>query len=150
MHAGSNHHTCHKGVAVGYNVVGKHILGNARVFDNARVSGDAGVFDNAQVSGDAQVSGNAWVSGSALVSGNARVSGSARVYGIMRSDGYCFIYVPCADDKWRVIAGCRYFTMDEARSHWGSPDYRDAKLATETLVILDCLEKLRAVKSEGV
>ena len=114
MHAGSNHHTCHKGVAVGYNVVGKHILGNARVFDNAGVSG------------------------------------SARVYGIMRSDGYCFIYVPCADDKWRVIAGCRYFTMDEARSHWGSPDYRDAKLATETLVILDCLEKLRAVKSEGV
>jgi len=111
---------------VGYNVVGKHILGNARVH------------------------GNAWVSGSALVSGNARVSGSARVYGIMRSDGYCFIYVPCADDKWRVIAGCRYFTMDEARSHWGSPDYRDAKLATETLVILDCLEKLRAVKSEGV
>ena len=111
---------------MGYNVVGKHILGNARVFDNAGVSG------------------------SAQVSGNARVSGSARVYGIMRSDGYCFIYVPCADDKWRVIAGCRYFTMDEARSHWGSPDYRDAKLATETLVILDCLEKLRAVKSEGV
>jgi hypothetical protein len=29
-------------------------------------------------------------------------------------DGPCFTYVPCADDKWRVIAGW-YLTMDEAR-----------------------------------
>ena len=121
-----------------YSVKGKHVLGSAQVYSDARVSGSA------WVSGNAQVFGNAWVFG------DARVSGSARVYGIMRSDGYCFNYVPCADDEWRVIAGCRYLTMDEARAHWGSPDYRDAKLATETLVILDCLEKLCAVKPEGV
>ncbi len=84
------------------------------------------------------------------VFGDARVSGNAKVYGIMRSDGYCFVYVPCKDGEWQVIAGCRYFTMDEARAHWGSPGYQDANLAAETLVIIDCLEKLRTVKPEGV
>ena len=98
---------------------------------------------------DAQVSGKARVSGRARVSGNALVSGTACIYGIMRSDGHCFTYLPCADGNWRVIAGCRYFTMQEARVHWertrgGTP------LGAETMVILDCLEKLRAVKPDGV
>jgi hypothetical protein len=89
------------------------------------------IADNSQVSGNANVSSNAWV------------------YGIMRSDGYCFVYVPCSDGVMRVIAGCRYFTMKEARQHWGSKDYPYPNLARETLVILDCLEALSKVKPEG-
>lgn len=121
-----------------FNVTGKHVLENATVWGDAAVSGNARVLGNARVWGDAQV----W--------GDARVSGDARIYGIIRSDGYCFVYVPCEDGEWRVIAGCRYFTMAEARTHWMDPNYRDAKLAHETLVILECLEKLRVVKPEGV
>ena len=26
------------------------------------------------------------------------------------------------DDQWRIAAGCRWFTVDEGRRHWG-PDY---------------------------
>ena len=155
------------------NIRNKHIFGNAvvsgdaTVSSNAQVSGDARVYNNAWVSGDAQVSGNAQVSGkarvsgdatvsdNALVYGNARVSGDAvvsgdaRVYGLMRSDGYCFTYLPCTDGEWRVIAGCRYFTMAEAREHWQKTRSGTA-LGNETMVILACLELLRAVKPKGV
>jgi hypothetical protein len=99
---------------------------------------------------DKHISDNAQVSDTAPVSGNARVSGNAQVYGIMRSDGYCFVYVPCADKKWRVIAGCRNFTMTEAKKHWGAKTYRDKQLAKETLAILTCLEMLKKVKPEGI
>lgn len=26
-------------------------------------------------------------------------------------------------DEWRIYAGCRDFTIDEARAHWGAADY---------------------------
>ena len=52
------------------------------------------------------------------VADTAEVAGDARVYGIMRSDGYCFIAVPCADGEKRVLAGCHYFTLAEAKKHW--------------------------------
>ena len=64
------------------------------------------------------VNGGGWVQSTAHVSDSARVSGNAQVYGILRSDGYCFIAVPCAGGKKRVIAGCRYFTLAEAKKHW--------------------------------
>lgn len=117
-----------------FNVIGKHITGNAGVFGNARVS------DNARVSG------NAGVSGDARVSGNALVSGNARVYGIKRSDGYVFCYVPCTDNEWRIIAGCRYFTMQEARQHWNETHVK----SKETNIILDCLEALRPLRDGGI
>jgi len=57
-----------------------------------------------------------------------------------RSDGYDFIAVPCSDHKIRVIAGCRYFTFEEAHKHWketrgGTP------LGDETMLILEYLQK---------
>ena len=143
------------------NIRNKHIFENAWVYDNAAVSGNAQVYKNAVVSGNAQVyknavvSGNARVYDNAAVSGNARVSGdavvsgNAVVSGLMRSDGYCFTYLPCTDGEWRVIAGCRYFTMAEAREHWQRTRSGTA-LGSETMVILDCLELLRAVKPKGV
>ena len=120
-----------------YNVAKKHIYDNAQVFDNARVSG------NTLVSGKTQVSGNA------RVSDNALVSGHARVYGILRSDNYCFVFVPCNDGQNRVIAGCRYFTMPEARAHWDCDEYNKQNLRAETVASLNCLEILSAVKPEG-
>jgi hypothetical protein len=122
------------------------VYGKARVYGNAQVSGDARVYGKARVYGDAWVSGYARVYGNAQVSGDARVYGKARVYGILRSDGHVFAYVPCADGLARVIAGCRYFTMPEAIAHWDRDDYRDQNLRAETMVILDCLVRLAAVK----
>lgn len=133
------------------------VFGDALVYENARVSGDAQVFGSALVSGDALVFGTAWVFESARVSGDARISedawvcgearvfGNARVYGIRRSDGFRFCYVSCSDGNHRVIAGCRYFTMPEAREHWGTKHPKHE----ETSVILDALEGLSKVREEG-
>jgi len=63
----------------------------------------------------------------------------------MRSDGFSFCYVSCADREHRVIAGCRYFTMPEAREHWGTEHPKHE----ETCVILDALERLSKVREEG-
>jgi carbonic anhydrase/acetyltransferase-like protein (isoleucine patch superfamily) len=115
------------------------VSGDATVFGDARVYGSATVSGSAKVSGDAKVYGNATVSGDATVSGSAVVSGNAGVRSVRRSDGYPFAAFMCADGKVRVTAGCRYFTLAEARKHWkatraGTP------LGDETMMILALLE----------
>ena len=112
---------------------------------NLSQESDAWVSGNARVYGDAQVSGNARVSGNAWVSGDAQVSGDAWVYGVTRSDNYSFCYLPCADGQMRVIAGCRYFTMAEAREHWASTR-GGTPLGHETTAILDYLERMAAIR----
>ena len=98
------------------------VYGNAQVSGNAQVYGDARVYGYARVYGDAQVYGYARVYGDAQVSGDARVYGNAQVYGVVkmvtRSDGYTFTVFPCADAIWRLTAGCRFFTLEEAWQHW--------------------------------
>jgi UDP-3-O-[3-hydroxymyristoyl] glucosamine N-acyltransferase len=127
---------------------------SAFVGDRARVYGDAWVCDNAQVCGDAwvcdnaQVYGNAQVCGNARVCDDARVGGNAQVYGITRSDGYTFIYVQCDDGPMRVIAGCRYFTMGEARKHWEATR-GGTQLGRETMAILDALEAISKARDGG-
>lgn len=47
-------------------------------------------------------------------------------------------YVPVAvrhGDSWRISAGCRWFTLEEARDHWG-PSYRNRKLGDRYLEAL--------------
>ena len=119
------------------------VSGNARVYGDAEVYGDARVSGNEWVSGDAQVSGNAWVYGDAWVYGNARVS--SPICAASRSDAYLFIITPDKDGVLRIIAGCRYFTIAEARAHWtetrgGTP------LGDESLAIVDHLERMAAIR----
>jgi len=78
------------------------------------------------------------------VYGDAQVRGDAWVVGPARSDHYQFIYCPCADGEWRVIAGCRYLTMQEAREHW-EQTRKGTRLGDETFAILDYLEAARAI-----
>ena len=118
------------------------VIRNARVFGYARVFHYAEVFDYAEVYDHAKIIGNA------RVFSYSRVYGDANVYGIRRSDGYVFVYVP--DDKglMKVQAGCRNFTMKEAKKHWkktigGTP------LGDETMAILQSIEILSKVKPEG-
>ena len=91
-----------------------------------------------------QVSGDAWVYGNAQVSGNAWVYGDARVYGVnlvaTRSDGYTFL-VAATPQGARIIAGCRYFTLDEAVEHW-TRTRGGTKLGDESLSIVAHLKRM--------
>ncbi len=69
------------------------------------------------------------------------------IQGAVRSDGYVFILTNLKDEGVRLIAGCRNFTLLEARAHWketrgGTP------LGAETFAILDCLESM--AKARGL
>ena len=64
------------------------------------------------------------------------------VGGGLRADGYRFQWI-----DGRIIAGCRDFSVEEARAHWGSADYRDAKLGAESMAIIDHM--LRLVELRG-
>ena len=125
---------------------------DALVYGNALVSGDALVHDNALVYGNARVYGDAWVSGSARVYGNVLVYGDARVSGnalvkrgvytstptsITRSDGYMFTL----QSDGSIVAGCRDFTPDEAKAHWGHPKHHKHR---ESMAIVTALNAIAA------
>ena len=47
-------------------------------------------------------------------------------------------------DGWRITAGCRWFTLDEARAHWQCPSYIGPQSVRETVgPALDWLERQR-------
>jgi len=132
------------------------IYGGAYASDNARVYDDAHVYGDASVNGMAQVYGNAIVEGSSHISGRARVHGFAHIYSNMRvgenarvsdrikcasrSDGYMFALIPCADKIFRVSAGCRFFTMEQAWKHWGYGFRANTHLGLESEDILVMFE----------
>ncbi len=59
---------------------------------------------------------------------------------VTRSDGYLFRLLDC-DCGWRVAAGCRFFTLDEAWRHWGYGDRANTALGEETEIILAMFEQ---------
>lgn len=56
-----------------------------------------------------------------------------------RSDGYLFRLLDC-NVGWRVAAGCRFFTLDEAWKHWGHGQRADTRLGEESEDILILFE----------
>jgi len=56
-----------------------------------------------------------------------------------RSDGYNFMLWRCADGVWRLTAGCRFFTMEQAWKHWTTTRVGE-DLGEETLDILVLFE----------
>ena len=69
------------------------------------------------------------------------------VQGAVRSDGYAFVLTNYKDEGVRLKAGCRNFTLAEARQHW--KETRDGTpLGAETFAILDCLEAM--AKARGL
>jgi hypothetical protein len=124
------------------------VFNYAQVFDDSKVFDYAQVRDNSRVSDNSQVFDRAEVLSYAQVSNNARVFSNARVHGIVRSDGYTFVYVPDNSGVMKVQAGCRDFTMEEAKFHWrltrsGTP------LGDETMEILKSLKRLSKFRPEG-
>ena len=93
---------------------------------------------NLSVSGDAWVYGDAWVSGGAQVYGDARLKTVNII--ATRSDNYTFLVAPTPQGP-RIIAGCRYFTFEEARQHWQATR-GDTQLGQESLALVDHLERM--------
>ena len=54
--------------------------------------------------------------------------------------GYSFIHA-VLHDKWMVRAGCRFFTIQESREHWGSKFYPDRDRGDDYLCAIDWLER---------
>lgn len=123
------------------------VFDGAQVFDGARVSGEAHVYGNAQVSGNAWAYGKAHVYGNAQVFGGARVSGDAWVSGFnivaTRSDSCTFLVAPTPDGP-RIIAGCRYFTFEEAEQHW-EKTRGGTQLGDESLAIVKHLKAMAKI-----
>ena len=69
------------------------------------------------------------------------------IQGAVRSDGYAFMLTNLKDEGVRVKAGCRNFSIDEARQHWKTS--RDGTpLGNETFAILDCLEAMAKARGK--
>ena len=116
----------------------QHPNGGGWVADTASVDETAFVGPDAEVYGHAGVYGHARVFGNASVFGDAVIK-TSRFPQIKRSDGWDFIAAPCSDGITRVIAGCRYFTFEEAETHW-EETRGGTLLGDETMLILKYLQ----------
>ena len=81
----------------------------------------------------------AYLSG-AKINGEPVTSCFAR---IMRDDGYGFLAFTLESGGVKIMAGCRWFTVAEFRAHVAAK-YPDTAKATETLWILDAIERRAA------
>jgi hypothetical protein len=128
-------------------------------FDTMRLCVQAAVFDGANLVGASLVGANlaganlvgasldgaslyrAYLAGASLA--GASLAGGCVATGVparraTRSDGYEFFLWP-TDKGWRVGAGCRWFTPDEAWRHWEATRAGTA-LGDETFDILTMFE----------
>jgi uncharacterized protein YjbI with pentapeptide repeats len=70
------------------------------------------------------------------------------IQGPTRSDGYAFFLMRLKDEKEPMVrAGCRWFTLADARKHWNAT-HKDIQLGNESLDILIWLE--RAMNLRGL
>jgi hypothetical protein len=68
-----------------------------------------------------------------------KIGGGGFIKRTDRSDGYEFSLFDCEDGQYRIMAGCRWFTLEEAWKHWS--DTRDGTdLGEETFDILVMFE----------
>ncbi len=62
-----------------------------------------------------------------------------------RSDGYAFFLMNLTGEGWRIKAGCRNFTVAEARTHWQTTR-GGTRLGNESLAIVDHAERIAAIR----
>ena len=122
------------GLAVKWGLKNKSNLRNAD-FSNAYLR--KADFSNADFSnaylGNANLS-NADFRGANLGDSDHLISGGQRL------DGYEF-YGQIKDGELWIKAGCRYFSIDEARRHWNETR-KDTTLGDETFLRLDMIESI--------
>jgi uncharacterized protein YjbI with pentapeptide repeats len=67
------------------------------------------------------------------------------ISGASRSDGYEFLLTNIGNEGWRIKAGCRNFTLAEAKQHWSKPR-ENMRLNVESLAIVDHLLTLAKIR----
>lgn len=99
---------------------------------------------------DVRIGAGAVIGDEAVIGAWVRIGDGAQyVYAGLRLDGRRFhVFVPGGATEPIVSAGCRYFTLAEARAHWGAETYPNRSLGDETLAILDHAE--RVLRLRGV
>jgi uncharacterized protein YjbI with pentapeptide repeats len=75
----------------------------------------------------------------------ANLFGVPVIDGGLRSDGYRFFLTAYKEEGVRIKAGCRNFTIDEARAHWRGAR-RGTQLGNESILIVDYLERMAEVR----
>jgi uncharacterized protein YjbI with pentapeptide repeats len=70
----------------------------------------------------------------------ANLSGAKGFYLLTQTDHGYLVYATQRGSKWQIIAGCRYFSLTEARAHWGSDQYHTPSSGRRILACLDWLE----------
>ena len=65
--------------------------------------------------------------------------------GGQRRDGYRFVAIR-HDAGPMIAAGCHWFDMSSARTHWSDPRYRDRALGDENLAILDHIDRVARLR----
>lgn len=119
-------------------VYGNVILSSGVIItDNARVFGFCNL-DNVEVCDSAMVCKDACLR-NISVTHNTIIDG--KVFFIQRSDAHKFMYLRCQDGKHRIVAGCRYFTLPEAKQHWNKDHTRHAESMWIIRSLLDHYKK---------
>ena len=97
----------------------------------------------------ARVGDYASVGNFASVGNDARVGDYARSIladlGAEQGRGYGRAAYIAANGAVRISAGCRDFSIAEARAHWGAADYPDRKRGDEYLALIDYVERLAEI-----
>ena len=69
---------------------------------------------------------------------------------LTQTDHGYLVYASQRDNGWRILAGCRDFSISEARAHWGADDYHIPNSGRRILWCLDGLEdELRREAEKG-
>lgn len=55
--------------------------------------------------------------------------------------GHCFAHAIETDSGWRIRVGCRNFSIEEAKAHWGKECYSDREQGDMYLYAIEWLEK---------
>lgn len=126
-----------------------HFAIKHRWTDDAPFEGD---FDTMRLCVEAAHKAHAYLAGASLARANlagANLAGAiwrpgftlkrAPVRTAQRADGFTF-YLLDTDKGWRISAGCRFFTPEEAWQHWEHTRPDDTGLGGETRDILTMFE----------
>ena len=71
----------------------------------------------------------------------AYLSGADGIIVLTETDHGYRVYVTQRAGEWRIGAGCRDFSISEARAHWGASNYRCPLTGRRILACLDWLER---------
>ena len=112
----------------------------ARLGDGVWIGAGAWIGARARLGDGAQIGGGAWLGDGAQIGSHAR--GVVADLGCEQSRSYARIAYWGSDGAIRISAGCRDFSLVEARAHWGAGYPGERRIGDEYLAILDLVERV--------